>query len=278
MIPFLVAGDVIQVTKQDAYKIGDIIVCIDQAPKLVVHRVIRIEKTGDGLLYITKGDNAVASEQIESEYCFGKVTEVSNSNGKYLKVETPRLRDKITVFLSKKVNLIYNTTHDPNAAFSSRYNRRIYDSAPDYLKKYVYEAQDYMLRKMKDYIEETPPSAGKESFLFTKDFYAMLINHRVINVLSAYVMPESGRFGKLVKLAKSPGISPPQPNAWNGAGKLQKPSKPPEYNTSSIKALPFLILYTADAVTRECDDIDLLIEAKDVQAAHTIMNRLGFII
>ena len=83
MIPFLVAGDVIQVTKQDAYKIGDIIVCIDQAPKLVVHRVIRIEKTGDGLLYITKGDNAVASEQIESEYCFGKVTEVSNSNGKY---------------------------------------------------------------------------------------------------------------------------------------------------------------------------------------------------
>ena len=123
MIPFLVAGDIIQITKQDSYKIGDIIVCIDQAPKLVVHRIIRIEKTGDDILYITKGDNAVASEQIEREYCFGKVTEVSNSNGKYLKVETPRLRDKITVFLSKKVNLIYNTTHASFQSSEARFPR-----------------------------------------------------------------------------------------------------------------------------------------------------------
>lgn len=275
MIPFLVAGDVIQVTKQDAYKIGDIIVCIDQAPKLVVHRVIRIEKTGDGLLYITKGDNAVASEQIESEYCFGKVTEVSNSNGKYLKVETPRLRDKITVFLSKKVNLIYNTTHDPNAAFSSRYNRRIYDSAPDYLKKYVYEAQDYMLRKMKDYIEETPPSAGKESFLFTKDFYAMLINHRVINVLSAYVMPESGRFGKLVKLAKARNLAAAAKRLeW--CRKITEAFEAAGIQYVVYKGIAVSYFIYGDAVTRECDDIDLLIEAKDVQAAHTIMNRLGF--
>ena len=49
MIPLLVAGDTIKLQKQETYQIGDIIVCIDQKARLVVHSIIKINKTGKDL-------------------------------------------------------------------------------------------------------------------------------------------------------------------------------------------------------------------------------------
>jgi len=275
MIPLLVAGDTIRIQKQDKYKIGDIIVCIDQGARLVVHRIIRIHKKGNDIQYITKGDNAVAAEQIDSEFCLGKITEATNKNGKQIRIRTPRLRDKITVRLSRKVNRIYNATHDPNTAFSSKYNMWIYDIAPDYLKKYVYEAQDYMIRKAKEYIRQTPPGPADETFVYTKDFYAMLVNHRVLNILSPYILEGSGRFAKLFKLAKAQNLA--------AAGKRLKWCRKitEAFEAAGIRYVVYKGIassYVAygDPLIRECDDIDLLIDAKDAQKAHTIMNTLGF--
>ena len=275
MIPLLVAGDTIKLQKQETYQIGDIIVCIDQKARLVVHRIIKINKTGNDLQYITKGDNAVAAEQVDSEYCLGKVTEAANKNGKQIRIKTPGIRDRIIVLLSRKVNRIYNTTHDPNTAFSSKYNMWIFDMAPDYLKKYVYDAQDFMIRKAKDYIRKTPPGPADETFAFTRDFYTMLVNHRVLNILHPYLLEGSGRFAKLLKLAKAQHLIA-------AANRLEWCRKITEaFETAGIKYVVYKGLVTSyftygDTTTRECDDIDFLIEPQDTQKAHTIMNTLGF--
>ncbi len=276
MIPLLVAGDTIRVEKQETYKIGDILVCIDPKARLVVHRIIRIDKTESGVRYITKGDNAVAAEQIESGYCLGKVTEATNTNGKQLQIVTPRLRDKITVLLSRKVNRIYNKTHDPNTAFSSKYNMRIYDMAPDYLKEYVYAAQNYMIQKANEYIQKIPPGSRKQKpFVFTKDFYAMLVNHRVLNVLYPYLIEESGRFAKILKLAKARNLAA-------AAKRLEWCRKITEaFEAAGVAYVVYKGLVTSyfaygDTTTRECDDIDFLIDPNDTQKAHEIMNALGF--
>ena len=280
MIPLLVPGDSIRLKQlnPNLYQVGDIIVCIDEKVRLVVHRIIKIEKLPNKeRILITKGDNAVATERIQGKYCLGKVTEVTNKNGKDLKLYTPGIKDVITAVLSKKVNRIYTETCDPNIAFSSKYNMMIFNIASDFLKEYVYDAQNYMIRKTKAYILRLPPEmdAADQKFVFTKDFYAMLINHKVLNILYPYVMEGSGRFGKILKLAKAQKLAAANKlNEW--CYRIAEAFDDAGIEYVVYKGIATSYMVYGDTTTREYDDVDFLIKPEDTQKAHTIMNEFGF--
>lgn len=274
MIPLLVAGDNVRLEEREHYSIGDIIICIDSRARLLVHRIIDIENDGEETVYITKGDNAVAAERIESSCCVGKVVEATNKSGKMLKFGEPTAHDLKIVEYSKKVNQIYLDTHDPNEAYSSKYNVQIYDMAPDDIKEYVYKAQDYMIQKAKEYITGTalPPD---DAFVYTRDFYAMLVNHRVVNVLSPYFTEVSGRFSKMFKLAKARNFTAArQRMAWSR--RITEAFEKADIRYVVYKGITISYFAYGDPIMRECDDIDILIDPGSKQRAHEIMSELGF--
>lgn len=290
MIPLLVPGDIVRLVRLERYKVGDIVVCIDDNARLLIHRIINIVKVNSQenkkstlLKYITKGDNAVATEVISQEFCIGKVAEITNANGKHIEMKNLTEHDKEVVRLSRKVNSIYIKTQDPNIAFSSKYHMTIYDMAPDYLKKHVYEAQDFMIKKSIEFMGNMLPDMVKtqdlydkhQDFEFTRDFYSMLITHRVLNILSPYVYSISGRFGKFLKLAKA--------NNYAGAARRfdMAVKIAEEFERAGVKYVLYKGIAASYAIygdtnIRECDDIDFLILPQDKKKAHQAMYRLEF--
>jgi len=278
MIPLLVAGDFIRIKEQDKYEIGDIVVCVDDRSGkvgLLVHRVIYIRKKDGKIIYVIKGDNAVAAEYIESDFCLGKVTEITNRNGKKLEVNTPSEKDMQIVELSRKVYRIYQKTGDPTVAFSSAPHMEIYDRAPDFMKECVFAAQKEMIKRAAELVQGLPPSPPDPKFEFTKDYYALLAFHRVMNVLEPYVIEGSGRFGKHIKLSKARNLSLARRRLIKAKEIIEA------FERENIKYLVFKGFATSYFIfgnpnIRECDDIDFLILPEDVQRAHEILGELGY--
>ena len=278
MIPLLVAGDFIKIVEQKSYKTGDIVVCVDERngqARLVVHRVISVCKKDGERVYTIKGDNAIAAEIIESEFCLGKVVEINNKNGKKITVNTPSEKDNEIVSLSREVWSLYKKTGDPTIAFSSKPHMKIYDMAPDYLKEYVFAAQKEMIKRGAELVQGLPPSPPDPNFEFSKDFYFMLALHRVTNVLDPYVIEGSGRYGKHIKLSKARNLTLAR-RRFKKACEISE-----EFEKEGIKYLIFKGLASSyfiygDPNIRECDDVDFLILPEDVQRSHEILRRLGY--
>lgn len=278
MIPLLVAGDNIRIKEQDKYQVGDIVVCVAEKPgsaSLVVHRIIYIRRKEGKLFYITKGDNAIAAENIESDFCLGKVIEITNKNGKRITVNTPSENDTEIVRLSREVYSLYKKTGDPTIAFSSAPHMEIYDRAPDYLKEHVFASQKEMIKRASELIRGDEPSPPTPGFEFTRDFYASLAFHRVMNVLEPYVMEGSGRFGKHIKLSKAR-------NLMAARRRLKKAGEIADaFDTAGISYIIFKGIAAShfifgDPNIRECDDVDFLILPEEVQRAHNILGELGY--
>ena len=47
----------------------------------IVHRLVEVRRNGDGCVYITRGDNCVACEQVSRDRIIGRVTEVHRLSG-----------------------------------------------------------------------------------------------------------------------------------------------------------------------------------------------------
>ncbi|MBQ8165011.1 MAG: S24/S26 family peptidase [Clostridia bacterium] len=77
MEPTYYAGDKVKVETAPCYKVGDVVIAIDDPCRLLIHRVVEvIHGAGDeGIVYKIKGDNAEACEMIPAKYCLAKVTE-----------------------------------------------------------------------------------------------------------------------------------------------------------------------------------------------------------
>lgn len=74
MEPALHIGDLIVVSGRERPKVGDVIVYSKPTGELIVHRVIRIERTARGLVYITKGDaNPAPDPPVDEGRVVGKV-------------------------------------------------------------------------------------------------------------------------------------------------------------------------------------------------------------
>lgn len=278
MIPLLVAGDFIRIVQQKTYKTGDIVVCVDERneqARLVVHRVISVLKKDGEKVYIIKGDNAIAAEYIESEFCLGKVVEINNRNGKKIIVNTPSEKDKEIVSLSREVWKLYKKTGDPTVAFSSQPHMKIYDMAPDYLKDYVFAAQKEMIKRGAELVQGLPPSPPDPKFEFSKDFYSLLALHRVMNVLDHYVTEGSGRYGKHIKLSKARNLTLAR-RRFKKACEIAEAFEKEGIKHLIFKGLASSYFIYGDPNIRECDDVDFLILPEDVQRSHEILRKLGY--
>lgn len=278
MIPLLVAGDFIKIVEQKSYKVGDIVVCVDERngqARLVVHRVISVCKKDGEKVYVIKGDNAIAAEFIENEFCLGKVVEINNKNGKKIAVNTPSEKDNEIVALSREVWSLYKKTGDPTVAFSSKPHMKIYDMAPDYLKEYVFAAQKEMIKRGAELVQGLPPSPPDPNFEFSKDFYFMLALHRVTNVLDPYVIEGSGRYGKHIKLSKARNLTLAR-RRFKKACEIAEAFEKEGIKYLIFKGLASSYFIYGDPNIRECDDVDFLILPDDVQRSHEILKCLGY--
>ncbi len=106
MEPLIYEGDVLYIEKRASYDIGDIVVIVDSAARLLVHRVIYIK---DDKL-ITKGDNAIGSEEAEFSNCLGIITKIfplsskSSSSKKEIDPDFSPFITHIIVWLSRRMN------------------------------------------------------------------------------------------------------------------------------------------------------------------------------
>ena len=69
MLPVLKESDIITITGQDDYRIGDVLVFIYKQGELLVHRLLKIQ---NGKYYF-KGDNSFRLEDVTKEQIIGKV-------------------------------------------------------------------------------------------------------------------------------------------------------------------------------------------------------------
>lgn len=81
MYPTMVAGDVVQVSKEPIHSlcVGDIILFVDVIrEQIVVHRVTQIHKKNKNRFLITKGDYAPQNDsvKINARVYIGKVTRI----------------------------------------------------------------------------------------------------------------------------------------------------------------------------------------------------------
>lgn len=86
MCPTLREGDLVFTYKPspEDISIGDIIIYSTRTGDLIIHRVVRIYKTGTSYYYITKGDNNEAPDpfRVTYEMIKGKVIRIGNSTFK----------------------------------------------------------------------------------------------------------------------------------------------------------------------------------------------------
>lgn len=123
MEPLIYQGDQVQVTPQQQYRIGDIIVFIDILGNLLVHRILEIK----GNYIITKGDNTVSTDKSLAENCLGKVTKIYRSDGRgnFRPVKAySRLSDKGILWLSKRMNQKLRKGIPPERIFNA-WERRL---------------------------------------------------------------------------------------------------------------------------------------------------------
>ena len=98
MKPTLIEKDVVSVSKDEEYHVGEILVFSYKEEGLLVHRLLAIR---DG--YICKGDNSFRFERIHHEYVLGKVTVVNGTGIKKWPLWKCILSYRIgTIFLKRK--------------------------------------------------------------------------------------------------------------------------------------------------------------------------------
>ena len=110
MEPLVFEGDKILLEKCSSYHISDILAVVDMNGRILLHRLIRQE---DNIL-ITKGDNAVGTDESLIENCLGKAIRIFAQPGEHAELDelyrcklirlNRAFGDKIILYLSKRMN------------------------------------------------------------------------------------------------------------------------------------------------------------------------------
>ena len=82
MSPFLTTNNKVELIKYDTEKLrnGDIII-YKNSDKFIAHRLVRKIKTGDGYLFVTKGDSYLSFDRpIRSDAILGKIIKIRKAN------------------------------------------------------------------------------------------------------------------------------------------------------------------------------------------------------
>lgn len=107
MEPLLQAGDCIDVCRQNAYKVGDIVVFVYLDGELLVHRIVGAE--GETLL--CKGDNAFRLEPILNRQIIGRVL-AAKRHERTLPTTYSRFQTRLLCSLSLKIGRHFSRKGD----------------------------------------------------------------------------------------------------------------------------------------------------------------------
>jgi len=100
MYPKLKPGDCVflDINNRSKYKVGDIIVFF-QNDNLIIHRLVKIKKCKNSILYCQKGDNKKGWSWIKQDQIIGKIAGIDNQESAInLKALAYIFFDKIKIF------------------------------------------------------------------------------------------------------------------------------------------------------------------------------------
>ena len=80
-------------------KVGDMPLALLSDGRYILHRIIRIDKKQDKVIYVTRGDNCVGCEYVPQEAVYGVVREIYYKNNKTVKVTDKKYQRYVKVWM-----------------------------------------------------------------------------------------------------------------------------------------------------------------------------------
>lgn len=80
-------------------QVGDMPLALLLDGRYILHRIIRIDKKQDKVIYVTRGDNCVGCEYVPQEAVYGVVREIYYKNDKTVKVTDKKYQRYVKVWM-----------------------------------------------------------------------------------------------------------------------------------------------------------------------------------
>ena len=80
-------------------QVGDMPLALLPDGRYILHRIIRVNKKQDKVIYVTRGDNCVGCEYVPQEAVYGVVREIYYKNNKTVKVTDKKYQRYIKVWM-----------------------------------------------------------------------------------------------------------------------------------------------------------------------------------
>ena len=80
-------------------QVGDMPLALLPDGRYILHRIIRIDKKQDKVIYVTRGDNCVGCEYVPQEAVYGVVREIYYKNNKTVKVTDKKYQRYVKVWM-----------------------------------------------------------------------------------------------------------------------------------------------------------------------------------
>ena len=80
-------------------QVGDMPLALLPDGRYILHRIIRVNKKQDKVIYVTRGDNCVGCEYVPQEAVYGVVREIYYKNNKTVKVTDKKYQRYVKVWM-----------------------------------------------------------------------------------------------------------------------------------------------------------------------------------
>lgn len=80
-------------------QVGDMPLALLPDGRYILHRIIRIDKKQDKVIYVTRGDNCVGCEYVPQEAVYGVVREIYHKNNKTVKVTDKKYQRYVKLWM-----------------------------------------------------------------------------------------------------------------------------------------------------------------------------------
>ena len=80
-------------------QVGDMPLALLPDGRYILHRIIRIDKKQDKVIYVTRGDNCVGCEYVPQDAVYGVVREIYHKNNKTVKVTDKKYQRYVKVWM-----------------------------------------------------------------------------------------------------------------------------------------------------------------------------------
>jgi len=153
-------NDIVKISPENAYDIGDILVFEYNAEEVLIHRLIEIKDN----IYYCKGDNSIKMEEIPFEQIIGKVSEIQRNSEV---IEIPPCTDKL-IMMAKAVNNLFVELGYNEAKTSASYIYKIYQKIfidGENIKMYIKNERMDFIEVEESLAAVFDPTSGDTHFL-----------------------------------------------------------------------------------------------------------------